>query len=302
MTVAGLGSFLPIVLGLLAPAAGGAVALRARRRAVAAAARAEAAERRAAAAERRLGLVAAELRGPGIALAGQAERLLRDLAAAGGGSRLTAGEARAEAEALAAVARDLLGVADRLGELLALQSGPPVLHEETFPLRPLLEEAIAAVAAEPGAAGRHWRIAPELAALSLHADRRALRGVLRDVLARAARLSRSGDWIELRLDPDRGENFAILVEDEGSGVPSDDLAPGAVPAGGEPAAAPSAAERTRGVGLGLAVAHRLLRAHGGGLELEAAPGIGARASLLLPRDRIAGTATTAGTAATAAAA
>ncbi|MBW8270338.1 sensor histidine kinase, partial [Caldovatus aquaticus] len=249
-----------------------------------AAARAAAAERRAAAAERRLGLAAAELRGPGLSLAGRAERLLRALAAAGGGGSLPAAEARAEAEALAAVLRDLRRASERLEALLALQSGSPALHEETFPLRPLLEEAIAAVAAEPGAAGRHWRIAPELGALSLHADRRALRGALRDVLARAAHLSRPGDWIELRLDPDRGGSIAILVEDEGSGVPSDDLAPGAAPAAGLPAAG-----RTRGVGLGLAVARGLLEAHGGGLELEAAPGIGARAALLLPRNRVAGT-------------
>ncbi|MBW8271197.1 hypothetical protein, partial [Caldovatus aquaticus] len=163
MTAAGAGPFLPVILGLLALAAA-AAALCAHRRGAAAAARAAAAERRAAAAERRLGLAAAELRGPGLSLAGRAERLLRALAAAGGGGSLPAAEARAEAEALAAVLRDLRRASERLEALLALQSGSPALHEETFPLRPLLEEAIAAVAAEPGAAGRHWRIAPELGA------------------------------------------------------------------------------------------------------------------------------------------
>ncbi|GGG32050.1 hypothetical protein GCM10010964_19980 [Caldovatus sediminis] len=276
-----------VALGLSAFAVGIALMLRAtgRRRAAAALARAEAAEQRAAAAERRLGLVAAELRGPGLAMLGQAERLLRGLDAAAD-RRPAAGAARIEAEALAAVARDLLRLAEQLNDLLALQPGPPALREDTFPLRPLLDEAIAAVAAEPGAGGRHWRIAPELAALSLHADRRALRGVLRSVLARAARLSRAGDCIELRLDPDRGDSIAIVIEDEGSGVPSEDLAPEAVES--DPVAIlPAAAGRTRGVGLGLAVARALLQAHGGGLELEAAPGIGARASLLLPRSRVA---------------
>jgi signal transduction histidine kinase len=278
MTAAGLSPFLPFLLGLSALAAGGAALRVAHRRAAAAQARAEAAEQRAAAAERRLGLVAAELHGPGLAVLVQAERLLRGLDAEAA--------ARVEAETLAAAARDLLRLAEQLNDLLALQPGPPALREEIFPLRPLLEETIAAVAAEPGAGGRHWRIAPELAALSLHADRRALRGVLRYLLARAARLSRTGDWIELRLDPDRGDSIAILIEDEGSGVPSEDLAPDAAAAGGDPAGT-LAAGRTRGLGLGLAVARALLQAHGGGLELEAVPGIGARAALVLPRSRVA---------------
>jgi signal transduction histidine kinase len=276
-----------VALGLAASAVGVALLLRAtwRRRAAAALARAEAAEQRAAAAERRLGLLAAELRGPGLAMLGRAERLLRGLNAAAD-RQPVAGAARIEAEALAAAARDLLRLAEQLNELLAFQAGPPTLREDTFPLRPLLEETIAAVAAEPGAGGRHWRIAPELATLSLHADRRALRGALRSVLARAARLSRAGDCIELRLEPDRGDSIAIVIEDEGSGVPSEDLAPEALE--GDPVAIPPAAVgRTRGVGLGLAVARALLEAHGGGLELEAAPGIGARASLLLPRSRVA---------------
>lgn len=291
MTADGLSFVLPfLLLGLAVFVAGCAVLRGARWRARAAEARAEAAERRAAAAERRLGLVATELRGPGLAMLGQAERLLRGLAVAADRSPAS-GIARVEAETLAAVARDLLRLAEQLNDLLALQPGPPALREETFPLRPLLEETIAGVVAEPGAGGRHWRIAPELAALSLHADRRALRGVLRYVLTRAALLSRAGDWIDLRLDADRGESIAILIEDEGSGVPSEDLAPdAAATTEDDPAGALSATGRTRGVDLGLAVARALLQAHGGRLELEAAPGIGGRASLILPRSRIACTA------------
>lgn len=44
------------------------------------------------------------------------------------------------------------------------------------------------------------------------------------------------------------------------------------------------ADRTRGLGFGLAVARSLLEAHGGALRLEALPGVGARAWLTLPRE------------------
>jgi signal transduction histidine kinase len=42
---------------------------------------------------------------------------------------------------------------------------------------------------------------------------------------------------------------------------------------------------TRGLGFGLATARSLMEAHGGSLRLEALPGVGARAWLLLPRER-----------------
>ena len=43
-----------------------------------------------------------------------------------------------------------------------------------------------------------------------------------------------------------------------------------------------------GLGLGLALARSLLEAHGGALRLEAVPGVGTRAWLTLPRDRLVG--------------
>ena len=52
---------------------------------------------------------------------------------------------------------------------------------------------------------------------------------------------------------------------------------------------PIAADRSRGLGFGLSLARSLLRAHGGELVIEAAPGIGARAFLSLPPERMAET-------------
>ena len=94
------------------------------------------------------------------------------------------------------------------------------------------------------------------------------------VLTRAARLSRDGDWVDLRpeLTP---ETFAIVVEDEGAGLPAGDLATGQ-----------EDSRRSRGLSFGLSVARSLLHAHGGELALEAAPGIGARAWITLPRARL----------------
>lgn len=228
-----------------------ALAFRLFRRLRAAEARLTEAEARAAGQSRSLGLLVHELEGPGLSL----------LAVPG-----------AQAEA-----RRLLRLADEAKDLLAAAAGPRALREEAVPLLPVLQDAVEATAALLGPGRRQWRLAPEFEGLILRADRRALQGALQQVLARSARETRDADWIDLRpvLTP---ETLAIVVEDEGAGRGAADLT--------SEAAAAAAAQRTRGLSFGLAVARSLLEAHGGSLRLEAQPGIGARAWLTLPRERV----------------
>ena len=228
---------------------------RLRARVQAAEALAEAAQRRAEGRGRCLGLVAQELQSPGLALIAQSATL-----------------PDAPAAAVVALGRRLLRLSDDLTEYLAVEAGPRHLAPASLPLAPLLEEAVTTVAAQLGAGRRQWRLADGFAELTLLADRRALLGAVTQVLTRAARMTREGDWIDLRpvLTPDA---VAIVVEDEGAGLPAADLAAGTP-------------EGTRGLGFGLTVARSLLEAHGGSLRLEALPGVGARAWLTLPRDRL----------------
>lgn len=250
-----------IVFSLILVVAAGFVA-RAGLRLRAAQAEAAAALRVAEARGRCLGLLAQDLQAPGLALLGHAGAL--PVAAAG---------------AVAAEARVLLRLADDITEYLAAEAGPRVLRPDSVALLPLLEEAIAVTAARLGPVVRQWRLGEGFAGLVLHADRRALRGALLQVLARAARLTRDGDWIDLRphFTPD---SLAIIVEDEGAGLGVEDLAIGSIRA--------TEADRTRGLGFGLTVARSLLEAHGGALRLEALAGVGARAWLTLPRERVVG--------------
>lgn len=252
------GFFLALILAALAALA----AWRAHRLArVLAAERAagEAARRQAEGRGRCLGLVAQELQGPGLALLGEASVL-----------------PEGPALAVAAAGRRLLRLADEIADTLAAEAGPRHLAPEALPLAPLLAEAVAEVATRLGTGRRDWRLAEGFAGLVLRADRRALLGTLTQVLSRAARMTREGEAIELR--PVLTEAaVAIVVEEEGAGLPAADLAMEA-PAGAQAG--------TRGLGLGLATARSLIEAHGGSLRLEAAPGIGARAWLILPRERL----------------
>lgn len=248
---------LPVLLAVLLLGAG-AAALLARRRAVAALVRAQVAEARATSHARCLGLLAEEMQAPGLALLGLAGRL--------GG---------AEGPSVEAEARHVLRLADEVTEVLAASAGPRSLSEEKVELAPLLQEVVASVTAQLGQGRRQWRLAQGFAGICVQADRRALRGALSQVVARAARLTREGDWIDLH-PVLTSESLAIVVEDEGLGLGAADLAAGVAPA----------ADYTRGLSFGLAVARSLLEAHGGELRLEAQPGIGARAWLVLPKARL----------------
>lgn len=202
---------------------------------------------------RALDLFAGELHGRAMALLGRA--------------------AAARDAPLEGHARALLALAADAQDCAAAAAGPRALREESLALAALLQEAVEHVTLALSPGRRHWQFAPELYGVMLRGDRRALRAAVMQVLTRAVRHSRDGDPVALRLLRTE-ETVAIVVEDEGAGLAAEDLGPRAREGG------------TRGLGLGLALARQLVQAHGGELRLEAVHRIGARAWIVLPRDRL----------------
>jgi signal transduction histidine kinase len=148
----------------------------------------------------------------------------------------------------------------------------PRLAPRPVMLGPLIERAISAAlrAVRPGL--RHWQVDPALRRRMIAADAGMLEGALAALLRRAVVHSREGDIIALRW-VEATETVAIVVEDEGDGLPG---------LGAEQ----DEAGTVTSLGVGLHHARRLAAAQGGDVRLEAAPGIGARAWLTLPRDRV----------------
>jgi signal transduction histidine kinase len=251
--------FLLILVSALLGLAGlCAMALAAWRSRAMALARAAAAEERVGQQARCLSLAAAELRSQGLGMLGHA------------------GAAGVEAAMLSARAEALLQLADDISDSASVSAGPRRIREATVALAPLLDQVLAGLDAQLAPGRRHWRVEPALRGLLLRADSRALSGILTALLQRLARETGEGEAVALRLLPGP-ESLAIAVEAAGAGLPPGDLAPESIPAGGP---------GTRGLGLGLSVARSLAQAHGGELALEAAPGIGLRAWLVLPRSRL----------------
>lgn len=217
-----------------------------------------------------LGLAAEELRAPALALLGHAQAHDRSRGAvlAPGGPG-----------ALGGIVGDLLRIADDLQDHAASRTAIRTLREGQVRLGELVAEAIHVVCAMLGPGRRHWRVAPELGAIHLTADPRALRQVLIRVLANAVRFTASDDWIDV-LAESREDGLALVVEDEGLGIFD--------PGRGEGRPREARSPDSRGLGLGLVLARALMEAHGGTLLVESAARVGTRVSLFFPAARLSG--------------
>ena len=95
--------------------------------------------------------------------------------------------------------------------------------------------------------------------------------MLVNVLSGAAASTRDGDWIDLCAEV-TSSHFAILVQDEGVGLPvaQNDTHP----------------KESRGIGLRLTLARSLMQAHGGSLIVDSVERVGTRVRLELPIERL----------------
>lgn len=174
-----------------------------------------------------------------------------------------------QADQMGRLVDDLLFVARRdAGEArLALRPTPlaPILESVVHDARTLARDQGVEIELEIGAA-----------AVVIEADPGRLRQLLMVLLDNAVRYSRKGGAVRVRsLTTPQG--VAVKVDDEGTGIPEDEL--------------PHIFERfvrgsnalPGGSGLGLPVAKAIAEAHGGTLTLESSEGKGVRATLILPR-------------------
>ena len=172
---------------------------------------------------------------------------------------------------LTGLARRLLDLSEDLNQQTETPEAARHLQEEEIQLMPVVEFAMAQVAAHLGPGRRAWRLGPALDKVRLLADRRAVNQVLVNVLSGAAATTRHGDWIELSGDASP-DGWSLVVQDEGIGLPV--------------AANDAHHTESRGIGLRLTLARSLMQAHGGSLTVESAERIGTRVRLSFPAGRV----------------
>jgi signal transduction histidine kinase len=113
--------------------------------------------------------------------------------------------------------------------------------------------------------------------LRVDADERLLLSAIGNLVRNAVKFSRAGGTITVRAR-EAGEDAVIRVEDACGGLP-----PGTGPEVFEPFV--QRGDDRTGLGLGLAIVHQAVAAHGGTVELRNLPGTGCVFTIRLPRSR-----------------
>ena len=138
----------------------------------------------------------------------------------------------------------------------------------------LAGEVVASFRGQAADAGVALAVEADSGLASVEVDRERIGQVLQNLLANALRYTPVGGTVRVRCAPSPG-GVAVSVEDTGRGIAPADL--------------PHVFERfyrsreSRGAGLGLAIARGLVRAHGGEITAESAPGRGTVIQFTLPR-------------------
>ena len=166
---------------------------------------------------------------------------------------------------------------DDLATLSTAEAGTLSLHRESVAAEDLVTDPLAAFRTRADAGGIVLEARPAADLPPLDVDPVRIREVLSNLVSNALRHTPRGGEVTVTAEPvERGTAVRFAVRDTGSGIATDEL--------------PLVFERFRksadsgGVGLGLAIARGLVRAHGGTIGAESEPGMGTTIWFILPAD------------------
>ena len=165
-----------------------------------------------------------------------------------------------------------------LGELSRIESGEAPLSKKPVDLALFINKVAERMKpqSDRGELALSVEIAPGLRPVSADADR--LEQVLVNLLHNAVKFTPPGGRITVAAAPKGGNAVEISVKDTGIGISPDDL-----PRVFERFYKADKSRGGGGTGLGLAIAKHIVKAHGGEIRAESAPGQGSTFYITLPR-------------------
>ncbi|WP_448206612.1 ATP-binding response regulator [Azospirillum sp. sgz302134] len=175
----------------------------------------------------------------------------------------------------------LLTMVNNILDFTRGSTGGIELAESDVDLPRLLTGCFALLAPKAEAKGLTLALMPS-PPISVRADHRRLREMLMSVLDNAAKFSHPGGSVTARIELQAG-TIAIAVTDDGPGIAPDIAGRIFSPF---TQAERSLVRRHDGIGLGLPIVRRFAELHGGGVELDSAPGKGTTVTIRLPAARL----------------
>jgi PAS domain S-box-containing protein len=177
--------------------------------------------------------------------------------------------------------RLLLSLINDILDLSKVEAGKMEIHCETFPLAPLVEEAVATLGPLLEKNANRLVVEGVAAAGTMHADRTKLMQILLNLLSNACKFTHQGTiTFSVSHEGADGDGRVVFrVRDTGIGMTEEQM-DRLFQAFSQAEA--STASRYGGTGLGLAITKRFSRLMDGDVVVESAPGAGSTFTLTLP--------------------
>jgi signal transduction histidine kinase len=181
-------------------------------------------------------------------------------------------------QALARQTDRLQRLVESLLDFGRMEAGRSPYRLEPLDLAALVRSVVDQFEAEVSGRGYHVELAIDGPTSTIAGDREALTHALWNLLDNAVKYSAETRTVWVRVEP-AGDRLAVRVRDRGIGIPT-----------GEQRAifqkfvrgAAARAENIAGTGIGLAMVHHVVSAHGGEVQVESEPGSGSTFTILLP--------------------
>ena len=179
--------------------------------------------------------------------------------------------------------RNLLRLIDDMLDLAKIEGGKLSLRESEFDVAQLLAETYEECEAKAAAAQLSLvkKVAPGLP--RLHADERALRQILANLVSNALKFTPAGGCVTLFAQMEDDGRLAFGVDDTGIGIADEDQGQVFERFG---RGRHDVTSVDKGTGLGLAIVKGFTEAHDGEVRLDSALGAGTRVIVLMPVERL----------------
>ncbi|MEL6288018.1 MAG: HAMP domain-containing sensor histidine kinase [Pseudomonadota bacterium] len=190
---------------------------------------------------------------------------------------------RGYADNIHASGTHLLHLINEILDLSRIEAGKHELIEEPVALPDIARECFILLRLK--AEGKKIQLVEEYAddLADVWVDERAIRQVILNLLSNAIKFTQSGGRVRIQIGRHRNGDQFIRVEDNGPGIPSDEI-PNVLQSFRQGSLAHATAEG--GTGLGLPIVRGLIELHGGAFALESELRVGTIAHATIPRSRV----------------
>jgi signal transduction histidine kinase len=176
----------------------------------------------------------------------------------------------------------LLKLINDVLDVSKIEFGKIALADETVDVAAVAQSCVRLMHDRADAAGITITQSLPLDLPLVQADELRLKQILLNLLSNAVKFTQPGGAVTLSGASDE-RGLCIIVEDTGIGIEPGDLATALRPFGQIDS---RLARKYQGTGLGLPLTKSMVELHGGRLEIESVPGVGTKATVWLPPERI----------------